>query len=199
MKKTILFLLISILVISLISCGSETNESNNANPAYQAVINRIEAIKNISDASVDSRTKVDTVRSQYDALDDQAKAQVTNYDLLLKLERRIKFYSAREEAESEIKDWFNANLKNPSSLETHGTSIIVYCDTSHENPVLISAEVDYSAQNGFGGTNRETKYFYYKVSPSTFDGYYDLEEISIGTYLDLYEEWNVVNFGNFLW
>ena len=54
-------------------------------------------------------------------------------------------------------------LKNPESLQVHSVSYAtyVYC---HDCENAIGIKIDYSAQNGFGGTNREN--FYCLIDPN---------------------------------
>lgn len=65
-------------------------------------------------------------------------------------------------AETSLKD----HLKNPESLQIH--NIITENDGYEDDSVYFCAvEVDYSAQNGFGGYNRDTLKSYIKIVKST--------------------------------
>lgn len=63
--------------------------------------------------------------------------------------------------ESALKD----RLKNPESLQVHSTDL----DSTYEddNNYFCSIVVDYSAQNGFGGYNREILISYWQISKTT--------------------------------
>lgn len=64
--------------------------------------------------------------------------------------------------ETSLKD----RLKNPESLQIH--NIIIENDSYEDDSVYFCAvEVDYSAQNGFGGYNRDTLKSYIKIAKST--------------------------------
>lgn len=64
--------------------------------------------------------------------------------------------------ETSLKD----RLKNPESLQIH--NIITESDSYEDDLVYFCAvEVDYSAQNGFGGYNRDTLKSYIKIAKST--------------------------------
>ena len=65
-------------------------------------------------------------------------------------------------AEAELK----SNLKNPASLQIHSTKISV--EFEYEGYHYYSITIDYSAQNGFGGYNRNDDYdVLVKVSKAT--------------------------------
>lgn len=64
--------------------------------------------------------------------------------------------------ETSLKD----RLKNPESLQIH--NIITESDGYEDDSVYFCVvEVDYSAQNGFGGYNRDTQKSYIKIEKST--------------------------------
>lgn len=70
-------------------------------------------------------------------------------------------YVAKAYAESVLKN----NLKNPQSLQVHSTKITV--DFEYDNYHFYNITIDYSAQNGFGGYNRDNYDVLVKVSKST--------------------------------
>ncbi len=65
--------------------GTESSKGK----AQESAAAVISAITSIGDVTLDSRNVINGVRGQYDALDDTAKAYVTNYDVLVAAEARI--------------------------------------------------------------------------------------------------------------
>ena len=70
----------------------------------------------------------------------------------------IKLYTATESgyknaAISAAKEYLFSCLKNPDSLVINGASIYQEYDQEYRSEAIVN--VDYSAQNGFGGMNRE--------------------------------------------
>ena len=77
-----------------------------------------------------------------------------------------------------------AKLKNPESFQLH--SILVKYEFEYEDYHYYSVSIDYSAQNGFGGYNRDDDYdIYLKVNNDTDKP----KEIYYTEYSDAHKEW----------
>ena len=91
---------------------------------------------------------------------------------------------ARTYAETTLKD----NLKNPESLQIH--SVEIYVDFEYGDYHYYSITIDYSAQNGFGGYNRNDDYdILVKVSKETNKAY----KASTEEYLEAITNYNNSN------
>lgn len=126
MKKFKILVLLLVFVLSLSICAcSNTNNSETTNS------------DNISNTN---------------------NNEATNGDNISEGENEIKLYTATESgyknaAISAAKEYLLGCLKNPNSLVINGASI--YQENDEEYRSLAVVNVDYSAQNGFGGMNRE--------------------------------------------
>ena len=62
----------------------------SADAAAKAVISQIEALPDTADLTLDDKAQVEKVRGSYDALNEDEKAQITNYVKLEAAEKQIK-------------------------------------------------------------------------------------------------------------
>ena len=85
---------------------------------------------------------------------------------------------------SHITSIMEDKLKNPESFQLH--SVLVKNEFEHDGYRYFSVSIDYSAQNGFGGYNRDDDYdFYFKVDNDTDKA----KEIYYTEYSDAWKEY----------
>lgn len=91
----------------------------------------------------------------------------------------IQNFSKETRAREYSKTLLQQSLKNPSSLKVHSSSVKdsfvdeQNIEATYDDLTYFKIEIDYSAQNGFGGYNRDTKEYYIVV-----DNIGGIEEIS---------------------
>lgn len=153
MKKWLTLLLVVILSLLLVACGKS-----------DAVKATEEAIAAIGTVSYDSIDLIENAEKLYNFLTDSEKEKVGNrLDLVDAREAYDKLPPLVPEFEDDeilalyamnrmINDYLLTMLKNPDSLCVNGLMGVEYEDG------LYIFELDYSAENGFGGTVRETYY-----------------------------------------
>ena len=165
MKKTICLFIASLMIFLLCSCNQKNSSSNEAletktetiSPTQQ-VINLIDDIGN---SYYSSREKIDKAKNAYNALSTDEKKLVTNHDVLIESEITYMRIKTQEEIKSMAESYLKSNLKNPSSLQINSQTVDCYYTSDIYQPILAQIEIDYSAQNGFGGYNRDKVYYAY--------------------------------------
>lgn len=64
-------------------------------------------------------------------------------------------WTAEDASNYAVTTYFNTQLKNPDSLQIHNYSV-TYSKNKIDNKITVWVKYDYSAQNGFGGYNRDS-------------------------------------------
>ncbi len=168
MKKLICLILSLVCLLGmLVSCiptsDSESEpvpEPEPLTPAKQ-VIKQIEELPNPHSATEEYGIFPELAEAlkSYDALSEEEKKEITNYDRLLYANEIRQYHQMLYKIQPKMESSIKSKLLNPSSMivNSHFISLCKVGDTFYA-----SGFIDYSAQNRAGGYARDTEYFYYK-------------------------------------
>lgn len=179
-KRKILSLVIALLVAATMICSCNSYQDNSATTTKTPTQNVIDEIAGLSAYS--SLEEVKRVRELYDELSSTQEKAITNYDHLLYCEECANYIDtvnkAFEFAEKDLK----STLRNPQSLQIHEKTYRAYCIYDSKDEITdIWIEIDYSAQNGFGGYDRDT---YAEMIEIEYSYDKSIESMSIDQYGD---------------
>lgn len=194
MKKIGISLLVIIMLCAFTSCEIDSNTKS------KKVIEVEEAIAEINleeDNYISLDGKVNLIEMKYAELSNKNKAKVSNYHILEQARNKIDMCFKRdaliEAVEKIAAPGIKSSLRNPSSYQD---SSVFYSLYEYNEKIYVSATISFSAQNGFGGYNRESVKKCY-VYNDTFDNidsytynidYNKLEEISNVEYSSHWEK-----------
>ena len=153
----------------------------------KAVMNLIEEASSVFDSSYDTEEKIQTAENEYKKLDEHLKARVTNYDKLETAWKHYNYFSIYDAAKLRAESVLRSRLKNPSSLQVNSTAILICYDSTLTKQLAVHVEMNYSAQNGFGGYNRDTFLYTVKISET---GRLESEEIGLLDFYNIEDENN---------
>lgn len=123
--------------------------------------------------------KVKNVESAYEALGDEEKQKVTNYDRLVKIREYYQYSYYEYVSKILVRNDIQKNLLNPSSYTENYCSVNVR--KSESGYYLGWVSIDYSAQNRMGGYERQRGYYFIKFQGSKYSF------ITNSEYNELYE------------
>ena len=113
MKRRVLFLLLIIVGI-LTSCTSSSTPPSPPKDPLQNVIDNLSSLNEYS-----SLEAVSNVENLYNALSDDQKKSVTNYEKILYYKECANFRHRLNSAFPAAEEILKLNLKNPQSLQVH--------------------------------------------------------------------------------
>ncbi len=188
MSKTRIISLVMVfafVLLSICSCKSYDRNTEDTTPQKTPTQNVIDEISLLSDSS--SIEEIARVQELYNSLLDSEKEQISNYDHLLYCKECVEYKDIANRALDLAEKDLSSLLKNPQSLQVHSKGFYAYKYKETTTPRIkyICVAIDYSAQNGFGGYNRDTYYVVYGVSlsgeleQSWYDGYWNFENSDI--------------------
>lgn len=166
MKRFICIFLIGIMMCSLVACDFSTNTNTTPQLSPEEIKKQederkvknvedlIDDIGSVGDSTFTTKDKIEKAEKAYDELDENLKSRVSNYDKIATAWKRFAYYEVYNGAKSKALYTLKSKLKDPASLQLHSTQIIVFYDANEENPAIVSVEMDYSANNSFGGAVR---------------------------------------------
>lgn len=170
LTKVSIIALLNLLILTSTSCEA-ADEAIQIDEVAQKVI---DDINKIGVVELDDEELIKKTEYTYSTLTDNQKEQVSNYTTLL---------SARDQLDILIEDSKKLNeneriaydsiihlknyLKDPSSLQIHSIQVSEYG---------IMCAIDYSAQNGFGGNNRDVFVAYYNIDDQFEEDCYILQD-----------------------
>ncbi|MPM77950.1 hypothetical protein SDC9_124960 [bioreactor metagenome] len=117
-------------------------------------------INSIGVVTIEDDSLITKAKAKYAILSEKEKDMVSNYDILLAAIDDYELAKMEYAALIAINN-LSSILKNPQSLQVHS---IYYCkvigvgSTLEDDENYIGFILDYSAQNGFGGMNRDKYY-----------------------------------------
>lgn len=165
MKKMICVWLSVLLLTTMISCNNTTTPNNGdvykepAKTPVQEVEEKIQNLGTINDAEYETQQALEEAEDAYEKLNDAEKEQIGTYAYkkLKRARRYFDFYNLKEQAIGQATLELKSRLKNPASLQVHSVEVEMVYDSNKEIPLAVHVSIDYSAQNGFGGYNRDTE------------------------------------------
>ncbi len=106
---------VDILLNALSNLNTILKDIDKIKANASIVINAINSLPSLSSVQIKNKDDVNNVRNIYDKLDDNAKALVTNYDVLVNLEEKIINLELKEALETEAKPVIKA-IKDLSNI-----------------------------------------------------------------------------------
>lgn len=201
MKKILLLLLAVVLMASMFSCDGNSNVDKIDEPTLTTeeikaqeddekvknVIDLIDAASSVYNSDYTTKEKIQKAEDAYEKLEEQLKQRVTNYDKLARAWKHYDFYytcwSAKFSAEFDLK----SRLKNPDSLQINSSKVEICYDATLTKQLAVHVMLDYSAQNGFGGYNRDTMDYTVEIREN---GALDSKEIGLLDFYNIKDENN---------
>ena len=164
MLKVKIISLITVLTFILLSICACSSSIEKIKKPTEKVIDEISTLDTNS-----SLREIERVQELYDALTESEKEEISNYDHFLHCKECVEYDNIVDRAFYLVKKELDSRLKNPQSLQIHSKTYAAYKykETSTPKIEYICIEIDYSAQNGFGGYNRDV---YSKTYYTTSDG-----------------------------
>lgn len=179
MKRLRLCLLVMLVLFNISACGKKA-----VDPVAQKVIDDINALGEIT---LDDKSSIEKITETYATLTDEQKNQVTNYIDLINAKDRIEELEMTEKNSldakaSEIPECFlieacNELKSSCSNSESFEINSIEYTDLvtwgtydkssglrdMYKDEEVYFIRIEFSGENGFGGTASETAYGEYWV------------------------------------
>ena len=174
LKLSLSFIIATLLVFTISSCSKTNNEvsQNVIDEVPQIIIDEvsqtvIEDIDSIGTVDLDDEELINKIERIYSTLTDKQKEQVSNYGTLLTARDRLDtlIEESKKLNENEIMAYnsiiyLKDYLRNPDSFQVHTIQVSEYG---------IMCAIEYSAQNGFGGSVRDIFITYYSVIKDQFE------------------------------